>query len=572
MVLVAVFAIVILLALGVYTFTDQMLTEVAVTEQYERVALVNTFAESGAEYVAAVVGQVAEEGVMTNLFDNRSLFHGVMIREAEEARGRGMFSVLATWQTDQSPGVIRYGLTDESGKLNLNAFSAWELEAEQARDSLMAIPGMTIEIADAILDWIDEDEELREFGAENEYYTALSQPYSAKNGKLESIDELMLVRGITPELMYGEDTNRNGLLDANENDGELSAPWDNGDGLLLQGWSQYLTVNSRETNLRSDGTAKIDVNQDNLAELYDAVAAEFDEQAAQFVTALRLSGGGNAGGGGGGGNQQQAANPSSNTSNAGGNQSPAGGASAGPGGGSTGGGNRAGESGANSGGAAGGTGEAGSGLVLESGVNAPGDGNRGGPTRGGLDLSRGGQARVESLYALIGSTVTATVDGQQQELESPWEDDPTSLAQDLPTLLDALTTSSEEFLEGRINIRQAPREVLMAIPDIEDTVIEVILGAQYGGIASVEADPLRSTCGWLVTDDVVDVATMRSLDRYITGTGDVYRAQILGFFGEGGPVARMEVIVDGTQRPPRILSLRDMVGLGWGYSKAQMVP
>src|SRR5207249_3174996 len=143
---------------------------------------------------------------------------------------------------DPKSQSIRYGLTDESSKLNLNALLLLPTDPLQSRQMLLGIPGMTAEIADAILDWIDSDQTPRETGAEESYYTSLNPPYKPKNGPLEALDELMLVRGITPDLLFGEDANRNGLLDPNENDGAASPPLDNADGILQRGWSAYFTV------------------------------------------------------------------------------------------------------------------------------------------------------------------------------------------------------------------------------------------------------------------------------------------------------------------------------------------
>ena len=143
---------------------------------------------------------------------------------------------------------------------------------ESTRERLMFLPYMTEEIADAILDWLDKDIEPREYGAEDETYMSLDTPYAAKNGKIESLDELLLVAGMTPELLYGEDTNRNGLLDPNENDGDKTLPIDNADGVLDLGWSAYFTVYSKEKNLRSDGSERINVNNNALDELFDTLA------------------------------------------------------------------------------------------------------------------------------------------------------------------------------------------------------------------------------------------------------------------------------------------------------------
>ncbi len=64
-----------------------------------------------------------------------------------------------------------------------------------------------IEIVDALVDWIDEDDKESDHGAETSYYQSLEKPYSAKNGSIQNIDELLFVRGITPELFFGtEDT------------------------------------------------------------------------------------------------------------------------------------------------------------------------------------------------------------------------------------------------------------------------------------------------------------------------------------------------------------------------------
>jgi general secretion pathway protein K len=55
-------------------------------------------------------------------------------------------------------------------------------------------------IVDSILDWRDKDDFHRLNGAENTYYKSLADPYGCKNGPFDSVEELLLVRGVTPEL------------------------------------------------------------------------------------------------------------------------------------------------------------------------------------------------------------------------------------------------------------------------------------------------------------------------------------------------------------------------------------
>lgn len=103
-------------------------------------------------------------------------------------------------------GTIHYRITDENGKVNLNkasretlikVLSASGFEVGEERDI----------IADSILDWIDKDDTHRLNGAENDYYQNLSSPYSAKDDFFDSVDELLKVRGITEEILYGTPEN-----------------------------------------------------------------------------------------------------------------------------------------------------------------------------------------------------------------------------------------------------------------------------------------------------------------------------------------------------------------------------
>jgi len=70
--------------------------------------------------------------------------------------------------------------------------SDFDLEEEDVED-----------ILDSIKDWIDVDDEVTGFGAEDSYYRSLDHPYSCRNAPFESISELLLVKGITPILFYG---------------------------------------------------------------------------------------------------------------------------------------------------------------------------------------------------------------------------------------------------------------------------------------------------------------------------------------------------------------------------------
>jgi type II secretory pathway component PulK len=150
-----------------------------------------------------------------------------------------------------------YGIRDEVGKVNLNSASY---------EMLMKLPNMTSELAASIIDWRDTNSTLTEGGAESEYYLLLDNPYYCKNSELESVEEVLLIKGASQQILFGEDANRNGVLDANENDGDKTDPPDDMDGTLDRGFYDYVTVYSVEPNTDSSGKSRTNVtsNQSRL--------------------------------------------------------------------------------------------------------------------------------------------------------------------------------------------------------------------------------------------------------------------------------------------------------------------
>jgi len=147
---------------------------------------------------------------------------------------------------------------DESGKLDINGATKWQL---------MALPGMEEPIADAILDWRDENSQPADQGVETGYYRNLTFPYECRNGPFRTIRELLLVKDVTENLLYGEDTNFNGVLDLNERDGAESLPLDNGDDELDQGWIAFLSCYGEKTNTNSAGQSRVNINNADQGEL-----------------------------------------------------------------------------------------------------------------------------------------------------------------------------------------------------------------------------------------------------------------------------------------------------------------
>ena len=92
-------------------------------------------------------------------------------------------------------------MMSEAGKVNINIVT--ESMLRKIIDQLGLEREARDIVVDSILDWRDPDDFYRVNGAENDYYQSLKEPYNCKNGNLDSIEELLLVRGITPDLFYG---------------------------------------------------------------------------------------------------------------------------------------------------------------------------------------------------------------------------------------------------------------------------------------------------------------------------------------------------------------------------------
>jgi type II secretory pathway component PulK len=191
----------------------------------------------------------------------------------DDGSDKWYFTVWSPGDKDRE-GEVRYGLTDEARKINVNALRNLDLTK---------IPNMTAPMAAALRDFVDFDDIVTPEGAEQEYYNGLPQPYTIRNGPLPTLDMLLFVRGFTPELLYGEDANMNWRLDPNENDGDERPPADNSDGNLDMGFKRLLTVFSSDANVDNDGVPRTNLN--DPAATYPGV--EFPVAMTNFINELR---------------------------------------------------------------------------------------------------------------------------------------------------------------------------------------------------------------------------------------------------------------------------------------------
>jgi DNA uptake protein ComE-like DNA-binding protein len=230
-----------LVALTLY-FANAMSSELRAAENRVVEIEARQAVAGGVRYAAYVLANFAANGAVPDILDYKA--------EALPV-GEATFWLIGREPNELATNEPYFGLVDEASKLNLNTAT---------RGMLEALPGMTPELAEAIISWrrtASADSALG--GNADNTYARLDPPRLNKGAPFETVDELRLVYGATLEILFGEDINRNGVLDFNEDDGEQTAPRDNQDGQLLAGILEYVTVYSRQPNTRSDGSRRVNI-------------------------------------------------------------------------------------------------------------------------------------------------------------------------------------------------------------------------------------------------------------------------------------------------------------------------
>ncbi|MFQ6096584.1 MAG: helix-hairpin-helix domain-containing protein [Armatimonadota bacterium] len=445
---------------------------------------------------------------------------------------------------------------DECSKLNVNTAD---------KDALMQLPGMEEAVADAILDWRDADSDVRPQGAEEEYYQTLTPPYHCANAPFRTVHELLLVKGMDPVLLYGDQQPDERLSPAQArivegpktNQSQRGAP---------QPWVDLLTVYSLAKEEASDGQMRLDVNQATAEQIAERMGADLGEGDAQAIVQARQQRSGNTFGSIGdvwdvlagrtGETQQlrakmaavadrltarpseQAGGPGATAGAAGGAESggerPATGPSGGPG----------------SGGiptppGAGGPG--GGGLASPRTTLAPSPPGWAGdtpaplvifnaqllaqrpPTGPGAPSPPGGFPPAPST----GATPPGQP-GEQPEEQPPSEAGPPPLA--------------EEPVAGLINVNTAPPEVLATLPDITDEVVEAIVSRR-------ESEPF-ATRGDILNIEQVNEGVFKAIIDHITVSSSSYTIYALGRIQESGIAAHVTAVLDTSGDAPAIRYFR----------------
>ncbi|MFQ5590263.1 MAG: general secretion pathway protein GspK [Phycisphaerae bacterium] len=551
---------VLLLALLGAMFSFRVNADLAATQAVEYRLQTRLAAEAGVEL--AKVGLRSDRLNMDRWYDNPDEFHRVIVwaygvdasvlgtnEELDEGAMAYRFSLVADDPTDDEK-FIRFGITDESAKLNLNEATESQLltlVAAAVGDDEELYPR---DIVDAILDWRDSDTEARsEAGdTESEYYRSLDTPYRVKNAPFDTVEELLLVKGVTPRVLYGEDYDRNGLLTPNERDGDESFPPDNQDDVLDRGLYPYLTVHTYETNVSNDNRARIYLFEDEktLREQLSGVFEDDPDVVDYIVQATRGAKGpsGAAGSTGSGGQAGDRRRPRRDgSSDSAGTRD----RSSDP------------KEGArqqrkddepdpdeNSAGSA--DTEEAHDEESEEDADDQGDEAADAPAQEESDDADSGSRPIVSPASLL----------RERSVGGELVRSPIGL-EHLATLMDRTTTvePQQREIRGLVNINTAPVPVLRCFEELTADQIGNIVSAR-AGLRGEE----KSTTAWLVTEDVLDLDTYETIAPKITARGQQFTIEALGYADHIGTVSRIQVVVDMVGPIPQPIYYRDLSRLG----------
>lgn len=188
-VLVYVVWILMLLALFVAGVSSRSIFALSFSERFTEQLKAGYIARAAVPYAVVLLERdesPSVDGLSEEWSNNSSWFHAHRVAE-------GTFTVIGKGRV----GEHRYGLVDEERRLNLNT-----APPEVFQRLVQVIAGVeeheALVIGESIADWRDEDTDERSYGAEGSYYRSLG--YDCKDAPFENIEELLLIRGVTPEI------------------------------------------------------------------------------------------------------------------------------------------------------------------------------------------------------------------------------------------------------------------------------------------------------------------------------------------------------------------------------------
>ncbi len=197
--LIVVLWVLLMLSMLVASFAYDMKIEGTITSYARNRLKAQEIAQAGISWTEAMLARETPNHFNTD--------GGLALEDGEDpdmalaayniSRGIGVSNI----KKDLGDGSFTISVMPEESRRNVNTLT--DQDWEEILDQAGVPKDKWDEIIDCFKDWIDPDDNHHLNGAEkdDEYYT--SRGYEPKNGPIDTVDELLLIKGFTPALLYG---------------------------------------------------------------------------------------------------------------------------------------------------------------------------------------------------------------------------------------------------------------------------------------------------------------------------------------------------------------------------------
>ena len=204
-ILIVVLWILVILSLLAIGFSRKVNVNLALTKYAIGKMRSRYIAMAGLMYAIDQIKQDSEDA-KTNILDTKyqcgfSLQENQTVENLFKKKGVGGGSFTIGYSLLDQDRKTHYGLEDEESKVNLNGLNTGNYKILQYLLDELGFENSSVTIASSVVDWLDADKEVFNIvGAEDEEYQSRGIPYQSKNKPFDNLEELLLVKGMTPEI------------------------------------------------------------------------------------------------------------------------------------------------------------------------------------------------------------------------------------------------------------------------------------------------------------------------------------------------------------------------------------
>ena len=179
---------------------------------------------------------------------------------------------------------------------------------------------------------------------------------------------------------------------------------------------------------------------------------------------------------------------------------------------------------------------------------------------------------VVDLPSVSASNSSSSSTGQSSQvkrtLRNPFSSELSEVRNYLGRVLDDVTVEISPISEGRIDVSEAPVEVLAGVPGLDLSLAQRMIQQRSGSTNTMTTTQELDTIAWLL--DVVDLAKLKELEPYITCRSDVYSVQAVGYRDSQSAVYRITATIDARESPAQLRNQKVWHPWDRGFSIEQL--